>query len=461
METQQAMASFSVIVLAAGQGKRTGLPYPKVLHPLCGKPMIRWVIDEIKKLSPSEIVVVVAPSSEKAVKEILGRDAVLAVQESPKGTGHALTCGIATLKSKNGTLLVACGDTPLLIDENFKALLDRHLEKKSAAAILTTLLKNPTGYGRIVRKKNKIAKIVEEKDASPAVKKIKEINTGTYFFQLEKILPSFERLTNQNAQHEYYLTDSIDWLVKKRGKIESFILSDSTAGLGVNTLNEMSTAERLLNDRIKERFMNQGVYMIDPKTVFLDENVTIGEGTALYPNVFIQQGSAVGKNCKIGPAVQIIDSKISDKTAIFNSVVIGSKVGVECSVGPFAFLRPGTVLESNVKVGDFVEVKNSHVGSNSKIPHLSYIGDATIEENVNIGAGAITCNYDGKGKYPTRIRKNAFIGSNTNLVAPVEIGENAVTGAGSVVTKDVGPGTVVAGVPARVLEKGRKNHGGG
>lgn len=447
------MPSFSAIVLAAGQGKRTGLPYPKVLHSLCGKPMLAWVIDAIKELSPAEIIVVVSPAHEKAVRELLGGKAALAVQESPKGTGHALMCGIEALKNKKGTILAACGDTPLLTEENFKNLIEFHYVKKSSATILTTLLENPTGYGRIVRSKKQVAKIVEEKDAPPAVKKIKEINTGTYCFELEKILPSFSQLTNQNSQHEYYLTDCIAWLVKKRQKVQSCVLEDSSAGLGVNTLQEMSEAAALLNDRLKQKWMDRGVFMVAPDTIFLDADVMIGQGTVLHPFTSIQQATVIGNHCRIGPSVQIINSNISDQTAVFNSVIIGSKVGSECMIGPYSYLRPGTVLASRVKIGDFVEVKNSQVGSHSKIPHLSYIGDATIDENVNIGAGAITCNYDGKGKYPTRIRKNAFIGSNSNLVAPVEIGESAVTGAGSVVTKDVKPGAVVAGVPAKELEK--------
>lgn len=448
------MGKFLAVVLAAGKGKRTRLPYSKVLLPLCGKPMVAWVVDALAALNPDEIVVVASPDNREKISGALGAKARIALQPEPLGTGHALKCALGESGAASGTLLVACGDAPLLDEEIFRRLLDLHREKKSAATVLTAKLPDPSGYGRIVRsKQGQVLKIVEEKDADAKTKKISEINSGTYCFQLEELAKAIPNLTRNNSQNEYYLTDAVAWFAKNRKKVLPFLIEDYQAALGVNTLKELSEAHDVLNGRLKEKWLAEGVIFTDYDSVQLHHDVAIGAGTTIHPYTILENGTRIGARCSVGPFTRMASSTIGDDCAVQNSVCVSASAGNGCSIGPYAYLRPGTKLDDDVKVGDFVEIKNSTIGHQSKVPHLSYVGDATVGKSVNIGAGVITCNYDGKGKHQTVIEDGAFIGSNTNLVAPVRVGNNAVTGAGAVVKKDVEPGSVVAGVPAKLIRK--------
>jgi bifunctional UDP-N-acetylglucosamine pyrophosphorylase/glucosamine-1-phosphate N-acetyltransferase len=415
--------------------------------------MISHVVDTLQSLSPDNIILVISPQSKEQIVGLFGGSIKLVVQEAPAGTGDALRRAVEQFPDLEGTLLVTCGDTPLLEKESFEKLLEQHIHQKATATVLTAELLNPYGYGRIVKDKNRrIKSIVEEKDADSKIKKMQEINTGTYCFELEELVKTFSFLRKDNRQEEYYLTDCIKLLVKQKKKAVSFLISDSSSALGINTMQELSEARKILSKRILQTWMNSGVLFVDPQTSYLDIDLKIGSGTVIYPFVMLEKGTLIGSNCQIGPFTRISNSRIGNEVVVQNSVLDDVVVGDECCIGPFAYLRPGTVLQKRIKVGDFVEIKKTTIGSGSKVPHLSYIGDAFLGENVNIGAGTITCNYDGKGKYNTIIENGAFIGSNTNLRAPVRIGKNAVTGAGSVVLQDVEPDTVVAGVPAKVIK---------
>ncbi|MCL4513623.1 MAG: bifunctional UDP-N-acetylglucosamine diphosphorylase/glucosamine-1-phosphate N-acetyltransferase GlmU [Candidatus Eremiobacteraeota bacterium] len=449
------MRRFSAVVLAAGVGKRIGFSIPKILIPLCGKPMISFVVETLKSLNPENLILVVSPQAKGKIEELFGDSVKLAVQENPCGTGNALLCALKQFPDLKGTLLVTCGDTPLLKKETFEALIDYQVLKKASAAVLTEELENPFGYGRIVRDRKKwIKKIVEEKDADSKIKKIKEINTGTYCFDLKELEKTLPLLTQNNDQKEYYLTDSLHLFSKWKKKAVPLLISDSDSALGINTLSELSRTMNLLYREIREKLMNSGVLLVDPETIYVDAEIKIGSQTILYPFTILEKGTVIGSNCQIGPFTRVSNSRIGNEVVIQNSVLNEAEISDGCSIGPYAYLRSGTLLQKKVKIGDFVEVKKTTIGFSSKVPHLSYIGDADIGENVNIGAGTITCNYDGKRKYNTIIEDGAFIGSNTNLRAPVRIGKNAVTGAGSVVIKDVEADTVVAGVPAKVIKNG-------
>lgn len=456
------MECASAVILAAGKGKRTGLPYPKVLHPLCGKPMIQWVVETISQsLVPHEIIIVIPPEYKADFSRLLTGPITFVTQPEPLGTGHALQTALHKSNQKKGTVFVACGDTPLLSSDICQTMFSFHRQNKSDVTLLTTNVPDPAGYGRVVRNpKRRIQKIVEERDASPKEKVITEINAGTYCFERNALETALPNLTQKNVQHEYYLTDCIAWLIGRRKKVSVFPIVHWEAALGVNNLKQMAEADKYLNLRLIEKHQSNGVYFTDPATVYLDSDVQIGSGTTIHPFTFLENGAKIGTQCKIGPSAQIIASTIGHGTSVQMSIVDQSDIADRCVVGPFAYLRPGTQLQSGVRVGDFVEVKKSCIGPGSKVPHLSYIGDAEIGANVNIGAGTITCNYDGKEKHKTVIEDGAFIGSNTNLIAPLRIGKKAITGAGSVVRHDVAAGTVVAGVPAEIIKKREEIHGG-
>ncbi|WP_297199966.1 bifunctional UDP-N-acetylglucosamine diphosphorylase/glucosamine-1-phosphate N-acetyltransferase GlmU [Thermanaeromonas sp.] len=444
------------VVLAAGEGKRMRSDIPKVLHRVAGRALVEHVLAALEGAGLQEIVVVVGHGGE-AVRSYLGSRYKYAWQERQLGTGHALAQA-RELAGGASTLLVLCGDTPLLRPSTLVELLKKHREEKAAASILVASLEDPTGYGRVVRgPSGRVERIVEEKDAGPQEKAIKEVNSGTYCFDASLVWPALEEIKPLNAQGEYYLTDVIELFCLRGEKVLAVECPDPEEILGVNDRVDLARAARVLRRRINEELMRKGVTIVDPATTFVDAGVEVGRDTILLPFTFLEGKTTIGSRCTVGPQTTVRDSSIGEETCVSYSVVLGSAVGARCQIGPFAYLRPGTVLADRVKVGDFVEIKASRVGEDSKVPHLTYLGDAEVGKNVNIGAGTITCNYDGHRKWTTVIGDGAFIGSNTNLVAPVEVGEKALVGAGSTITKNVPAGALALARAEQVNipEKGR------
>jgi bifunctional UDP-N-acetylglucosamine pyrophosphorylase/glucosamine-1-phosphate N-acetyltransferase len=428
---------FAIIILAAGIGKRMKSHRPKVLHEVCGKPMIYYILREVEKLKPDQIIVVVGHKAEE-VKAAVGNRASYVLQEKQLGTGHAVMVTQKELADFKGFILILNGDSPLVRAPTLKAMYDRCKEEQATVAVLTAILPDPKGYGRIIRDEaGRVAKIVEEKDATAEQKTIQEINAGIYCFKKEELFEALKKVTPQNKQSEYYLTDVVELLRKKGGKITSLTIDDPEEILGVNSRDQLALVNRIMRQRINEELMNEGVTLLEPELTFIGPEVKVGKDTVIYPLTFIEGTTTIGEGCIIGPSSRIVNSIIGNNVKLQYAVVIESVIEDEATIGPYAHLRPGTQISRKAKVGSFVEVKKSQVGEGSKVPHLSYIGDATIGKGVNIGAGTITCNYNGFRKYKTVIEDGAFIGSDTMLVAPVKIGKGAVTGAGSTITKDV------------------------
>lgn len=426
----------TAIILAAGQGTRMKSKLPKVLHPALGKPMVQWVIDCLSKANIADKIVVLGHGGEQVAK-VVENQAKIAFQYEQLGTGHAVMQGAEALEADNDCVLVVCGDTPLLRPETITTLLEQHHAEQNAVTVLTAYTNDPTGYGRIVRNGAQIEAIVEQKDATEQEKEIREINTGTYCFDQQFLQKYLSSLTTDNAQKEYYLTDLIKIANQNRLSVGGCQLEDFEESLGVNNRVQLSQAEQILRQRKCKEVMLSGVTLIDPEATYIGADVVIGNDTVIYPNVVLEGNTVIGSDNIIGMNCRFVDSTIGDGNDIQSTVIVESTVGNGCKIGPMAYLRPGTALADNVKIGDFVEVKKSKIGLGSKIPHLSYVGDATVGAGVNIGCGTITCNYDGINKYQTIIHDGAFIGSNTNLVAPVTVEENAFVGAGSTITKDV------------------------
>ncbi|MCA1296628.1 bifunctional UDP-N-acetylglucosamine diphosphorylase/glucosamine-1-phosphate N-acetyltransferase GlmU [Paenibacillus sp. alder61] len=426
------------IVLAAGQGKRMKSKLYKVLHPVCGKPMVGHVLDTVKKVQCERSIVVVGHGAE-AVKSYLGTKAEYVLQAQQLGTGHAVKQAGTLLGQEEGTTIVICGDTPLVTEETLQAMLELHERQGAAATVLTASMDRPQGYGRIIRDsvKGSVARIVEQKDCSPEEDAVKEINTGTYCFDNAKLFAALEKVTNSNAQQEYYLTDVIGILVGEGEVVEGYMTEDFAESIGVNDRLALSEAEGYMRERINRKHMLNGVTIIDPSSTYIGADVVIGADTVIYPGSHISGATVIGEDCVIGPAAEIEDSRIEDGAKVKQSVLCQAEVGKETTVGPFAYLRPGAKLGEHVKVGDFVEIKNATLDDGSKVSHLSYIGDAKVGKNVNIGCGAITVNYDGYNKSITEIEDDAFIGSNVNLIAPVKVGKGAYVVAGSTITQSV------------------------
>lgn len=446
----------TAVILAAGQGTRMKSKLPKVLHKALGKPMVQWVIDCLSQAGVEDKIAVLGHGGDQVAFVVEGQT-VIVYQTEQLGTGHAVMQAAPALPADNDCVLVICGDTPLLRAQTIQALIEKHQAEGNAVTLLTAYAENPTGYGRIVRQEQQITAIVEQKDADEQQKLIKEINTGTYCFDQKFLLQYLSALDTNNAQKEYYLTDLIKIANLHNLPVGGFVLADFNESLGVNNRIQLSQAEAILRQRKCEEIMLAGVTLIDPSATYIGADVVIGNDTIIYPNVVLEGKTVIGSDNVIGMNCRFVDSQIGNGNDIQSTVITESKVGNGCKIGPMAYLRPGTALADNVKIGDFVEVKKSQVGEGSKIPHLSYVGDSIVGSKVNIGCGTITCNYDGVHKYQTVIKDGAFIGSNTNLVAPVTVEENAFIGAGSTITKDV-PDSALAVTRAdlRVKENWRK-----
>lgn len=434
--------STAAVILAAGKGVRMRSAYPKVVHRVAGIPMIRHVVHAVFGAGIDSVYVVVGYGREYVYQALAEMDVEYVIQEQQLGTGHALRQAENHLKDAS-TVLVLSGDIPLIQAGTIEKLLGQQQESRAAATVLSAILEVPGGYGRIIRNPDhSLQRIIEEKDASQEQKLITEINSGIYCFQSREVFPRLADLTTDNAQGEYYLTEVLAMMINDGRQVEVMLSGESDGILGINDRAQLACCEALLRRRKNLALMQAGVTMVDPASVFIDQPVVVGQDTVIFPNTLIEGETVIGQGCEIGPFARISNARIGSRVVIESARINDAHIGDHCNIGPFAYLRPGTRLGQGVKVGDFVEIKNSVIGENTKIPHLSYVGDAQVGNEVNIGAGTITCNYDGAHKYPTFLEDGVFIGSNTNLVAPVRVGKDSVTGAGSTITRDVPPGTL-------------------
>ncbi len=435
------MSHTKAIILAAGFGTRMKSKKPKVIHELAGKPLVACVIDAAKKAGVEEICVVVGHGSEM-VKAAIGEDVTYVMQEEQLGTGHAVKMADDFIDDE-GRTLVLFGDTPLITSETLKALLDVTEKNNNSVTVLSTMVDNPTGYGRIIRREELFYKSVEHKDATDEERLVCEINSGMYCFESAALKGALGRLTNDNSQGEYYLPDVLPLIQAEGGRVEAFITENSDEILGINNRVQLAEAQKIIQKRINETHMMNGVTIINPEQTYISMDAVIGSDVVIYPNTFIEGKSAVGDESIIGPNSRLVDSSIGEGTTVEQSTVLESTVGNETSVGPYAYIRPNSTIGDHIKIGDFVEVKNATIGDGTKISHLTYVGDADVGKKVNFGCGTITVNYDGQKKFRTTVEDEAFIGCNSNLVAPVTVHHRAYTAAGSTITEDV-PGESLA-----------------
>ena len=425
------------IIVAAGVGKRMNSKKPKVLHEVCGIPMITRVINNVKAAGISDIHVV-SSSVHDAVTEILPDDVKVAVQKEQRGTAHAVSSAAPELSGSEGSTLIIFGDTPLISPETISNLIADHNETGLKATVLSAYAHNPKNYGRVIRKENGTVKeILEETEITEEQQIIKEVSAGAAVFNNRELFKVLDKISNDNPDEEYYLSDAIGLLSSKGARVGVFVTADNDEIINVDNRIMLARASELLRKRINEKHLEQGVTIIDPANTYIDESVRIGMDTIIYPNTVIKGDTVIGENVIISANCEISDSMIGDNTEIKHSVVTDAEVGSGTTVGPYAQLRPGAKLGSAVKIGNFVEVKKSELKDGAKVSHLSYIGDAEIGERANIGCGAITVNYDGVNKFKTTVGADAFIGCNTNLVAPVTVGDRSITAAGSTITDDV------------------------
>ena len=441
---------FKSIVLAAGKGTRMKSDLPKVIHKVNGIPMLKKVMNVLHEAGSKENILVLGHKLELVLKEL--GDISYVLQEEQLGTGHAVQQAEGKIADYDGLVLITYGDTPLLRAETIKSMILKHKLDKACATVLTAIEENPTGYGRIVKENGFVKGIVEEKDASVEIKAIKEINSGVYCFDSKKLLEALRKIDNNNANGEYYLTDVIKIMVDQGEKVDAFLVKDNKETMGVNSKSQLADASKVLRDRKNLELMDAGVIMIDPNSVYIEESVVIGRDTVVYPNVVIEGKTTIGENCEIYSGTRIVECQIDNNVKVEASVLEHSSIEEGVTIGPFAHVRPKTILKKKVHIGNFVETKNSTLNEGVKAGHLTYIGDSIVGENTNFGAGTITCNYDGKNKHQTIIGKNVFIGSDTKFVAPVVVGDDAITAAGSVITKNI-PDRALAVARARQENK--------
>jgi bifunctional UDP-N-acetylglucosamine pyrophosphorylase / glucosamine-1-phosphate N-acetyltransferase len=449
----------NVLVMAAGLGTRMKSKRAKVLHELGGLPLIAHVCRAARSLNPNAIYVVVghqASEVEQAARAAVGDLAKSVLQREQRGTGDAVASAREQLANSNSLLVVLSGDVPMIRPSTLERLVAQHCANKADCTILSVRFENPTGYGRVVRDEHEgFKKIVEQRDATEEERQIKEINSGIYCFDTSKLFSALTRISPANDQGEYYLTDVPGLLNAEGERVEIFLSPDAREVSGINTRAELAEFENLLRRNTIRGLMTEGgVTFIDPSHAYIGPEVSIGADSIIYPDVSIEGASVLGEGCVIRSGVRITNSQLGNNVVVKDhSIIVDSEIEANCSVGPFAHLRMSARMEENASVGNFVEVKKSRIGRGTKAMHLTYLGDATIGERTNIGAGTVTCNYDGKRKHETIIEDDVKIGSDTMLVAPVRVGKGSVTGAGSVVTKDVPDHSLVAGVPAMIKKK--------
>ena len=429
------------IILAAGQGTRIKSKLPKVLHKACGKEMVNHVIDTMRAAELEEVNVIIGKGAELVKERTSSRKVSYSLQEEQLGTGHAVICTKDFLKGKSGVVAIFTGDAPLIKEDTVRNLINMHINEKNYATLLTSVIDNPTGYGRIIRGNESVDRIVEHKDCSENELKVSEINAGMYCFDIESLLESLDKLSNDNVQGEYYLTDVIG-ILKSEGKKIGAMITNFEETIGVNSRAELSIVENILRKRINRKHLDNGVTLIDENSTYIGLDVEIGQDTIIYPNVILDGNTKIGEDCILYQNSRINNSVIGDRTTIESSVITQSTVGDDTAVGPFAYIRPDSNIGNHVKIGDFVEIKKSSIGNNTKVSHLTYIGDAQVGESCNFGCGTVVVNYDGVNKNKTIVGDNAFIGCNSNLVSPVEVADNSYIAAGSTITKKVSEGSL-------------------
>ncbi|MDT8444537.1 MAG: bifunctional UDP-N-acetylglucosamine diphosphorylase/glucosamine-1-phosphate N-acetyltransferase GlmU [Desulfuromonadales bacterium] len=428
----------AAVILAAGQGTRMKSDLPKVLHQVAGKPMLNHVVQTARDLEAAPVISVIGHAADQVRRSLASENLCFVLQAEQLGTGHALLCAEAALESFTGDLLLLCGDVPLLRASTLRQLLAHHHEHSACISILTAQMPDPTGYGRIIRGPAGVERIVEEKDASSEERQVDEINTGIYLFRTPEVFGLLHQLDNRNAQGEYYLTDVVAAARAAGERVEALLVDNAEEAMGINDRVQLARAGILMRQRINEAHQRAGVTLIDPGVTYIDPEVAIGCDTLIHPGVHLRGMTTIGSGCEIEPGVIVTDCTVGDRVHLKpGSVLSESRIGADCAIGPMAHLRPGTVLAGNNKIGNFVETKKAVIGEKSQASHLTYIGDAVLGKNVNIGCGTITCNYDGVNKYQTTIEDDVFVGSDTQFIAPVTIGRGSLIAAGSTITGDV------------------------
>ncbi|WP_064581344.1 bifunctional UDP-N-acetylglucosamine diphosphorylase/glucosamine-1-phosphate N-acetyltransferase GlmU [Streptobacillus moniliformis] len=439
------------IILAAGKGTRMKSNISKLMHKVNGQPMIVKLVNTLNKAGLKKNILILGYLKEQ-ILEVLDNEYV--IQEEQLGTGHAVIIAKNKILENDDDILICNGDGPLLTVETINKMKEKFEKDSLDCLILSCEVNNPFGYGRIIKENGKVTNIIEEVDATVEQKNIKEINAGVYLFKKTSLLSILDKFNNDNKKREYYLTDAVKLLNEEKLKVDSLVLEDEKEMLGVNSKSQLAEVSKILRERKNEELMKSGTILIDPNNTYIEEDVVIGEDTIIYPNVYIEKGTRIGNNCIIHSGTRIENSIIGNNVTIDNSVVELSVIEDNVSIGPFAHIRPNSLLKEKSKIGNFVEIKKSTLHKGVKCGHLTYVGDSEIGENTNIGAGTITCNYDGSKKHKTNIGKNCFIGSNSIIVAPVEIGENVLTAAGSVITKDIPNDSIAFGRAKQVNKIG-------
>ena len=448
---------FTSVILAAGMGTRMKSKMPKVLHKVCGKPLSKWVIDASKAAGADKVCAVVGHKAE-TVKEVLGDVCEFALQAEQKGTGHAVMQAIDVIKNSKGEVVILNGDTPLITAETINKAIEYHKNNGNQATVITAILDDATGYGRIIRDNDgSVLKIVEQKDASEEEKKINEVNSGMYVFDAQSLVYALDKITPNNAQGEYYLTDTLEILLSAGKKIGGYAISDNDEIRGINDRVQLNEAEKIMQKRINEYHMRNGVTMRNPESVYIEDGVEIGNDTEICQNVTIKSGTKIGSDCVIGSGSMLDRAVIHDGVDVLSSVILESEVDEGTHVGPFAYIRPNCHVGKEVKVGDFVELKNSNIDDGTKISHLTYIGDSDVGKRVNFGCGTVTCNYDGKKKYRTTIGDDCFVGCNTNFVSPINVGDGVYIAAGSTITEDIPENSLSIARAKQVNKEGWKD----
>lgn len=442
------------LILAAGKGTRMRSEKPKVLHEVNGIPMLKRVTRTLENIGIENNVFILGHKKEEVLQEM--GEVPFVVQEQQLGTGHAILIAKEIIEEFKDDVLITCGDTPLLKEKTLNEMKNYFYEGNYDCLVLSCKVKDSFGYGRIVKKDGRLVNMVEQKDATVEEQKIDEINSGVYMFKYDKLIDAISKIDNNNSQGEYYLPDAVKVLVKEGLKVDTYQIFEEEEILGVNSKVQLAQATKILRTRKNIELMDAGVILIDPETTYIEEKVEIGEDTIIYPNVIIQGETKIGKNCKILSNTRIENSLIGNNVKIESSLIEQSKIEGGVTIGPFAHLRPKAHLKEDVHIGNFVEIKNATLEKGVKTGHLTYIGDAVIGENTNIGAGTITCNYDGKNKHRTIIGENSFIGSNSVLIAPVNLGSEVYTAAGSVITKNVPNKTLAFGRAKQINKEGWK-----